>query len=459
MLARGIHSYHRPTRLEEALTLARQGAIPLAGGTRLLATPAEIPNVLDLSALGLSRIRLEEEDLCFGATASLQQIVDAPDAWRTTAGLLPTAALAQQSSRMIRGMATVGGESIHGDPDSELIAALLALNAIYVVANSGEPRESPALRFLKKPADDLFGGGILTTVMIPGAPDGAALERVAPLASAPSLVAAAVAITLAGGHCVRVRIAVTGLEVRPSRILEAEAVVERTAAAEQVLEQAADQVAARAPFRDDARASAAWRRLAGRAVTLRALRRALERAQLRAPVHPPRARPPLPQRATPGLAYFTSGRIEITVDGRPLRAEVDAGTTLLQVLRREGLRGAKEGCQAGECGTCTVLLDGRPVNACLTLALRAQGRSVVTVEGLGGSSPHPLQAAFADAGAVGCGYCTPAQQLCARALLDAIPDPTEDEIRDALAGCLCRCTGAGARVSAVAAASRARSRS
>jgi putative selenate reductase molybdopterin-binding subunit len=142
------------------------------------------------------------------------------------------------------------------------------------------------------------------------------------------------------------------------------------------------------------------------------------------------------------LPYFTSGRIDLTINGRERHAEVEARTTLLEMLRREGFWGAKHGCETGECGACAVLVDGRPVNSCLALAVRAQGRSIVTVEGLGGPDAlHPIQEAFVDTGAIQCGYCTPGMELAAKALLDAVPDPTEDEVRDALAGCLCRCTG------------------
>jgi putative selenate reductase molybdopterin-binding subunit len=102
----------------------------------------------------------------------------------------------------------------------------------------------------------------------------------------------------------------------------------------------------------------------------------------------------------------------------------------------------KHGCETGECGACTVLVDGLPVASCLTLALRAEGHQVETVESIGTPDAlHPLQAAFVETGAIQCGFCTPAMELSARALLDAIPEPTEAEVRDALAGCLCRCTG------------------
>jgi carbon-monoxide dehydrogenase small subunit len=117
--------------------------------------------------------------------------------------------------------------------------------------------------------------------------------------------------------------------------------------------------------------------------------------------------------------------------------------TLLEVLREDlGLTGTKHGCELGECGTCTVLLDGRPVLSCLVLALEARERPVATVEGMAnGPELHPLQDAFADLGAAQCGYCTPGILLAAKALLEADPRPDREAIRQALAGNLCRCTG------------------
>ncbi|HYL06438.1 MAG TPA: (2Fe-2S)-binding protein [Thermoanaerobaculia bacterium] len=117
--------------------------------------------------------------------------------------------------------------------------------------------------------------------------------------------------------------------------------------------------------------------------------------------------------------------------------------TLLEVLREEcGLTGTKHGCELGECGTCTVLVDGRPVLSCLALAVEAQGRAIETVEGLQlGNRLHPLQAAFADLGAAQCGYCTPGILMAAKALLTGNPRPGRGEIQEALAGNLCRCTG------------------
>lgn len=135
--------------------------------------------------------------------------------------------------------------------------------------------------------------------------------------------------------------------------------------------------------------------------------------------------------------------LSFSVNGEPVELEVEAHRTLLEVLRRDlGLKGAKEGCGAGECGACTVLLDDEPVNACLVLALQASGRKVTTIEGLSDRTGlHPLQEAFIRHGAIQCGFCTPGMILSAKALLDRNPNPTEREVREGLVGNLCRCTG------------------
>ena len=136
-------------------------------------------------------------------------------------------------------------------------------------------------------------------------------------------------------------------------------------------------------------------------------------------------------------------RIELTVNGERLEADVWVGESLLYVLReRLGLPGSKNACEQGECGSCSVLLDGRLVCACLVLAAQADGHELVTVEGLAEDGElHPVQAAFAETGAVQCGFCTPGFVVATADLLARSPNPSDDEIREALSGNLCRCTG------------------
>jgi aerobic-type carbon monoxide dehydrogenase small subunit (CoxS/CutS family) len=149
----------------------------------------------------------------------------------------------------------------------------------------------------------------------------------------------------------------------------------------------------------------------------------------------------------------------LKVNGRAYPVAIEPGRNLLSVLRSEvGLTGAKEGCDDSECGACMVLLDGQPVNSCSYLALQADGREIVTIEGLAGEDGdlHPLQQAFLDQGGVQCGFCTPGMLISAKALLDRNPSPDEDEIRLALSGNLCRCTGYSGIVRAVQAVAEQR---
>jgi len=148
--------------------------------------------------------------------------------------------------------------------------------------------------------------------------------------------------------------------------------------------------------------------------------------------------------------------VSFHINGEPQVVGVEATTTLLELIRdRLHLTGTKEGCGIGECGACTVLMDGAPVTACLILAVEAEGASIETIEGEAGHGQlSMLQQAFIDAGAVQCGFCTPGMIMSARALLRRSPDPTDEEIVEAIAGNLCRCTGYQSVVAAIRNASR-----
>jgi carbon-monoxide dehydrogenase small subunit len=151
------------------------------------------------------------------------------------------------------------------------------------------------------------------------------------------------------------------------------------------------------------------------------------------------------------MGKMTTQILTMTLNGEEVTVEVKPSTLLVEVLRDQlELTGTKVACGEGECGACTVLLDGKPVNSCLVPALKAQGREVLTVEGLAPLGElHPLQKAFVEHGAVQCGYCTPGMLMSAKALLDHNPSPTEDEVRLAISGNLCRCTGYAKIVEAI----------
>ena len=136
-------------------------------------------------------------------------------------------------------------------------------------------------------------------------------------------------------------------------------------------------------------------------------------------------------------------RIILTINGETEQVEVPSQMTLLQMLREKlAFTGTKNGCMAGECGACTVMMDGEPVNSCMVLAVECQGSEIITVEGLAKDGVlHPVQQTIIEHGGVQCGFCTPGMLISARALLDRNADPSEEDIREALVGNLCRCTG------------------
>ena len=149
-------------------------------------------------------------------------------------------------------------------------------------------------------------------------------------------------------------------------------------------------------------------------------------------------------------------KIALDVNDRIYEIDIEPCETLVEVLRDKiGLTGTKRGCDVGGCGTCTVLFDGKPVYSCMIFAARAEGKKVTTIEGLAKNGKlHPIQEAFIKYGAVQCGYCTPGMILTAKALLDENPNPTEEEVRVAIAGNLCRCTGYVKIVEAILAAAK-----
>jgi len=144
-------------------------------------------------------------------------------------------------------------------------------------------------------------------------------------------------------------------------------------------------------------------------------------------------------------------QIKITVNGRAFDVEAPAGETLVELLRRLGFKSVKDGCYTGTCGGCTVLMDGRPVASCIMLAAQADGSSITTLEGLAdGDELHPVQEAFMEVNAPQCGFCSPGMMLTAVSLLRGNPDPTREEIREAIAGNTCRCSGYVKVVDAIA---------
>jgi carbon-monoxide dehydrogenase medium subunit len=294
------------------------------------------------------------------------------------------------------------------------------------------------------------------TIPLPPAGSGMAFEKQGRRkALACSVVNAAALLAVEDGCIHRARLALGAVAPVVVRCRASEECLRGQRFGGAVLDEAAQAVVQSIHPISDVRASAEYRR----AVSVPLARRCLLRAwQAADGWHGSRvgAIHELPPRIH-GRPAYQPYRITLTVNSQLYDIVAGGATTLLELLRDQlGLTGTKDGCGEGDCGACTVIVDGQAVKSCLVLAAQAHGSRITTVEGLSApdGSLHPLQIAFAEAGAVQCGYCTPGMLMAARALLDAHPQPTPADVRAALSGNLCRCTGYAKIVAAVQEAAR-----
>src|SRR5437016_3646898 len=451
---RGVHpfEYAAPETLAEALALLREHgaeAKVLAGGQSLvpllnyrLARPRL---VVDINGLPLAGVRVDNGSLQLGALTRHHELEELPEIARS-APLLPEVARLIGNVR-VRSLGTVGGSLAHADPAAELPMAVVALDARLTLASASGSRTVPARDFFTGYLSTaLAPDELLTAIQVPVTLGmGWAVEEFARRAGDFAVVAVAAGVSLdRRGRVDDARLALGGVADRPVRATAAEDVLRGQEPSAERLARAAEVVRERLDPQSDAFASGAYRRLLAGVLTRRALTRAVssEGASTAPSEASPRriaaAKPPLeasPQRG--------AGRKGLMINGRARDVDVRPGQTLLEVLRDTlGIFDVKEGCGEGVCGACTVLLDGRPVSSCLTLAAAARGRALLTVSGLereGGL--HPLQEAFVRHGGVQCGFCTPGMLLTTLAFLERHPRPSRDAIRTALEGNLCRCTG------------------
>ena len=374
----------------------------------------------------------------------------------------------------IRNRATVAGNLITASPANDTITPLMALGAVLTLASARDPRGRQV------PLRDFYTGvrrtvlqpdELLTDIAFPAlraGSRGAFVKLALRRAQAISVINVAVILDFDAPNSQTIRAArVTLGAVAPTIIhaAETEAYLAGQRLTPDVIARAGALTAAAVSPIDDVRAQADYRREMVGVITQRALR-ALERGQERGrlPEAPVMLWGPYAGRAPAPLDKMVVHR-----DGAPILARVNgreytftgaSEKTLLRLLREDGgLMGTKEGCAEGECGACTVFLDGAAVMSCMVPAPRAHGAQIVTVEGLArGDELHPIQKGFIDEGAVQCGYCTPGFLMSGAKLLEERPAPTRDEITQALTGNLCRCTGYYKIVSAVETAARQMSR-
>lgn len=452
--------YYTPETLDEALEiLAKEGsrARIVAGATDLILELERglrpgVDTLIDISRLaGLDAITLDEAGWIHLGPLVTHNDCAASELIVERAFTLARACW-EVGAPQIRTRGTISGNLITASPANDSIPPLMALGARVTLRS---------LRGDRQVALDDFYRGVRRSVMEPdelltdiafpalNASDGSTFYKLAlRRAQAISVVNAAVVLRMEGS-LVR-QAAITLGAVAPTIVHAAEAeawLVGKPLTPETMAEAAELALNAARPI-DDIRASAEYRRAMVRVSTLRCLRPIAageerkdypsRRVLLESP---DRSRVAQPVPAT--LVHHADSAIETTVNGVGYTFNGGTGKTLLRMLRENlGLTGTKEGCAEGECGACTVILDGQAVMACMVPAPRAHGASIRTVEGMAlNGELHPVQAAFVEGGAVQCGYCTPGFVISAAMLLEEISHPTLEEIKTAVSGNLCRCTG------------------
>lgn len=469
--------YLEPASLQEAISLLSEygdRAQVMAGGTNLLVwmkmeqrSPEYVINIGKLP--GLAGISSQDGRLQIGALTTIRALRNNLQVQADYTALAE--ACASFGSTQIQTMGTLGGNLCNGSPASDTVPALMAFNAqlAFVGPNgekpgfSGKTRFMPVKEFLLGPGKTaLQSDELLVSVMLLSPPRGeigSAFIKISRVEADLAKASVAAVVARESDRIVDCRLAYGSVGPTVMRAGQAEKLLTgKPFSAELALE--AGRVASEeiAPI-DDARSTAWYRREVVKAITHDVLQLAWQRISESANQRIGESASHASHftshasRFTPHVSRSTFHEIELTVNGIRHRLRVKPNELLLNVLReRLELTGTKYGCGIGECGACTVLLNGKPALACLVLAIAAGGSEVLTVEGLQGPDGEldPLQEAFIEHNAFQCGYCTPGMLMMTKNLLSENPSPTEDEIRDHLKGNRCRCTGFASIVRAVA---------
>jgi xanthine dehydrogenase iron-sulfur cluster and FAD-binding subunit A len=459
-----IEVYHRPTSLADALTeLADAGADTrlIAGGTDVMvelgrsSKPAK--GLIDLTALE-PELRFITEDgqrLTMGALTTHNDVLGSPVFRREALPLVQSCA--EVGAPQIRARGTIAGNLVTSSPANDTITALYALDAEVEVASSAGRRRIGVEDFCTGfRTTALARGELVRSISIRKlgpSRRGIFLKLGLRKAQAISVISVAIVVEFDGARVADARIALGCVAPTIVRIRGAEASLVGSTLDRAARAHAATLAAAAIAPIDDIRASAAYRRTTIAALVERALDQiadgteanglAAEPVLLETPAHDARVLP-------------FNGTIDTTVNGRHYELAGVQHLSLLDALRDEaGLTGAKEGCAEGECGACTMWLDGRAVMSCLVPAPQAHGATITTIEGLAeGDVLHPVQQAFIDHGAVQCGFCIPGMIMAGAKLVDECPEPTTADIRSAISGNICRCTGYAKILTAIASAAQ-----
>ncbi|MDP9365951.1 MAG: FAD binding domain-containing protein [Chloroflexota bacterium] len=448
-------TYLQPTTLDDALALlAEHGerARIVAGGTDVLVELSRgqrpTATLIDVTAiLGLKYVREEDGLIRLGALATHNDVVASPLCRERALPLVQ--ACWEVGAPQLRTRGTVAGNLVTGSPANDTITPLVALDAEIVLTRAGGERIVPIAEFyLGVRRTTIRPDELLREIRFPALAAeqrGIFLKLGLRRAQAISVIDLALVVSFDGDRVRDARVALGSLAPTIVRATAVEAfLVGRRLDAETRAEAGRLARAAVSPI-DDVRGSAAYRLATLENLVAHALERIAAGSEADDPSPNPvllDSQPFSPSGHSRPRTNF-AGTIHTTINGEARALTGAAGKTLLDALREDaGLTGTKEGCVEGECGACTVWLDGQAVMACLVPAAQAHNATVTTIEGLaGGDGLHPLQRAFVDRGAVQCGYCIPGMLMAGAKLLAERPAPGPEDVRVALSGNLCRCTG------------------
>ncbi len=451
------YEYYQPTSLHEAFDLMKKyegSARYVAGGTDAMIRVKQEnwrPEAL-ISLRWITDLRgiLKNGDfLSIGSMTFWREIETDPLVTLFVPGLAESAPMV--ANPQIRNLASIGGNLCNAAPSADGATPLMVVEAVLVISGPDGEREVPMGEFFKGPGQHCMAADeILKSIIIPRMPahGGMAFMKSGRVTQDIAVSNVAVWVEMKDGFCKKCRVAAGAVGPVPMRLPGVEALLEGKEVTPRLLLEIQALASREVSPISDVRSTEAYRRTVTGVMVKRALERAIERAHQESPESEPNPRSEIrnPQ-SKPTAGRYDSPlrkRVCFNLNGQAVEAEVMSHKMLSNVLRDTfEFTGTKEGCGQGECGACTVLVDGESVNSCLYPAFEVDGKSVTTIEGLVGEGNRldPIQEAFVENGGVQCGFCTPGMIMSTKALLNRNPRPTEEEIRRGISGNLCRCTG------------------
>jgi len=462
--------YVRPASLDDAIAAlqADPKARVLAGGTNLLVDMklenADPSCVIDITQLSeLREFQVQDGILRIGALTSIRELAISETLWKGHTCLAESAVAFGSTQIMMMG--TLGGNIANGSPASDTVPALVVLGAQAEVIGPEGKRMALVADLLQSPGRvALQPGELIQSILLPTPPSevgehiGSAFLKLSRVRADLAKVSVAVRLVQDGDRIISARIALGSVGPTVIRAKKASSMLSDRPFSKDLIMNAARMAADEITPIDDVRSTSEYRKKAAIALVHDALMIAWDRTQKTLPSIRGESTKPIPRATRPIQVQSTEKTmIDLVVNGQPIQLDVLPSSLLLNVLReRLELTGTKYGCGIGECGACTVWLNGMPVLGCLVLAISADGGEVRTIEGLAApdGTLDPLQEAFIEENAFQCGYCTPGMLMMTKKLMEEIPEPTEAEVRDYLKGNHCRCTGYSSIVRAVNRASK-----